>query len=149
VRRAVTVLDPPTISNILAMSALPGGSGAYSEEEIRWTLATAYSGFRAARVESQLAAEGAAVVIHTGHWGTGAFGGNKVLMTMLQALAARLAGVDRLVYHTFDATGSEAAEEGMRRVEEAVKRAGAGMRVEEVVRAVRGMGFQWGASDGN
>jgi hypothetical protein len=70
------------------------------------------------------------VIIHTGNWGTGlrhspvplslslvnthslcragAYGGNKVLMALLQVLAARLAGVDKLVYHTFERQFSDA-----------------------------------------
>jgi hypothetical protein len=147
VRRAVTVLSPPTISNILAIAAPPGGTGRYTEEEIRSILVTATSGFGAARLESLVAVEDAGVVIHTGHWGTGAFGGDKVLMTMLQILAARLAGIERLVYHTFDATGSEAFEEGSRRVEEVAARGGP--LVSGIVRAVHELGFAWGVSDGN
>lgn len=144
VRRALTVLDPPTISNILAMAAPPGGSGPYEEHEIRGILVTAYTGFRAARLES----DAARLVVHTGHWGTGAFGGNKVLMTMLQLLAARLAGVDGLVYHTFDSTGSAAFAEGEQRLR-AVAPGGAERGVDELVRAIRGMAFVWGVSDGN
>ena len=147
IARAVTVLSPPTISNILAIAAPPGGSGRYTEAEIGGILVTAFTGFRAARVESALAAESAEVVIHTGHWGTGAFGGDKVLMTMLQILAARLAGVERVVYHTFDGAGSAAFEEGSRRLSEVMRRAGPG--VSEAVRAIHDLGLAWGVSDGN
>ena len=52
IRRALTVLDPPTVSNILAMAAPPGGSGPYDEREIREIVVTATTGFRAARIES-------------------------------------------------------------------------------------------------
>ena len=41
----------------------------------------------------------ARVVVHTGHWGCGAFGGNRVLMALLQVVAARMAGLERLVFH--------------------------------------------------
>jgi len=57
VKRATTVLAPPTISNILAMEAPPGGTGAYSLAQIRDVVVTAFTGFRAARVESSLAGE--------------------------------------------------------------------------------------------
>ena len=36
--------------------------------------------------------------------GTGAFGGDKTLMALLQMAAARLANIDKLVYHTFSRT---------------------------------------------
>jgi hypothetical protein len=149
IRRALTVLEPPTISNILAMSAPPGGTGRYTEEEIRDILVTAYTGFRAARIEAEIAAGATAVVVHTGNWGTGAFGGDKVLMAALQMMAARLAGVDGLVYHTVDAAGSEAYEEAKRRVAAQLLPVGATPSVAEVVRAVHAMGFTWGVSDGN
>ncbi len=45
-------------------------------------------------------------MIHTGFWGCGAFGGNRVLMTTLQILAAEMAGLERVVFHTGDASGS-------------------------------------------
>jgi len=41
------------------------------------------------------------VIIHTGNWGCGAYGGNPEIMALLQMAAARLAGIDELVYHTF------------------------------------------------
>jgi hypothetical protein len=144
IRRALRVIAPPTTSNILAMSAPPGGHGPYEEGEIRGILGTAYTGFRAARIES-----GGAVAVSTGHWGTGAFGGDKVLMTALQLLAARLAGVERVAYHTVDPAGSAAYEEGRRLVHERLLPPGATPRVDEVVRAIAGMGFVWGVSDGN
>jgi hypothetical protein len=148
IRRALTVLRPPTISNILAMSAPPGGTGPYSEAEIHDILATAYTGFLAARAEAERAAGVVATTVHTGHWGTGAFGGNKVLMAMLQMVAARLAGVDCLVYYTVDAAGSEPYQEARHRVG-ALLPEGAASRVADLVHAVHEIGFAWGESDGN
>jgi hypothetical protein len=148
VRRALTVLGPPTISNILAIAAPPGGRGPYEIDEIRGILVTATTGYRAAAAESILALPGARVEIHTGHWGTGAFGGDKVLMTMLQIFSARLAGIDHLVYHTLDPEGQSSFEEGRARIE-TLAPAGAPHRVEDVIRAIHAMGFVWGTSDGN
>ncbi|MFO0615910.1 MAG: hypothetical protein U0414_25165 [Polyangiaceae bacterium] len=147
IRRALTLLDPPTRSNILAMSAPPGGTGAYTEAEVRDILATAFTGFKAAQIDAATSAGVTSVVVHTGHWGTGAFGGDKVLMAVLQMFAARLAGIDRLVYHTVDGAGSEPYELARRRFDRELRLDGA--RVADVVRAVHGMGFVWGVSDGN
>ena len=147
--RALAVLAPPTVSNVLAMSAPPGGTGQYAEAEIRDILVTAYTGFRAARLDAEVAPGAAVIVVHTGHWGTGAFGGNKVLMAVLQMVAAQLAGIDRLVYHTVDATGSEPYREARRRVDGHLLPAGATLRVADLVRAVHAMGCSWGVSDGN
>ncbi len=53
---------------------------------------------------------GAQPLIHTGFWGCGAFGGNRTLMVILQALAADLAGVET-VFWAVDKRGVELAEE--------------------------------------
>jgi hypothetical protein len=140
-REAVGVIDPPTLTNLIAIAALPGGVGSYSQREIDVTLGTAFTGFRAARLE---AAGG--IAVHTGHWGTGAFGGDRVMMALLQVIAARLAAIDELVYHTVDAAGSEPLREALR-LEARVAPAGAG--VGAVVEAVAGLGLRWGTSDGN
>jgi hypothetical protein len=54
------------------------------------------------------------VEIHTGNWGTGAYGGNRVLMAALQLLAARLARTDTFVYHTVDAINTTAYQHAAR-----------------------------------
>jgi hypothetical protein len=85
VREATTRIDPPTTSNILAMVAPYGGRGRYQREQIGLAISTAYSGFRAAVLESRrTAGPDAPVAIHSGFWGCGAFGGNRVMMTLLQ-----------------------------------------------------------------
>lgn len=86
------------------------------------------------------------VVIHTGNWGTGAFGGSKSLMALLQLAAASLSGVDMLVYHTFDKSGSEGYKEGWKEFSELVREGGS---VEEFLKRVADMNISWGMSDGN
>lgn len=143
VRRATRVIDPPTITNLLAMEAPPGASGRYTEGQIRDVAATAYSGFRAARAESGAGAE---VVVHTGHWGTGAYGGHRVLMAMLQVMAARAAGLDRMVFHTYDRAGAAPVREAITRVDDLAR---AAVTLDEALRRVEAEGFAWGVSDGN
>ena len=43
---------------------------------------------------------------HTGWRGTGAYGGNRTPMAIMQVIAARAAGVTRLVFHTVDSAGA-------------------------------------------
>jgi hypothetical protein len=93
-RAATRRLDPPSVSNILAIAAPSSGRGAYTEEQVGRILLTAWAGFVAARSESA-----GPITIHTGFWGCGVFGGNRILMTALQLVAARLAGTDRLVFY--------------------------------------------------
>lgn len=145
VRRATTRIEPPTVSSILAMAAPAHGSGPYTAVQVRLILLTAWSGFAAARAESERLDGARAVAVHTGFWGCGAFGGNRTVMSALQIVAARLAGVE-LVFFTGSAPGIEDFERGQE-VAGQVAPAGAGM--DEVVEAMTGRGFRWGVGDGN
>ncbi|GIW53298.1 MAG: hypothetical protein KatS3mg081_2653 [Gemmatimonadales bacterium] len=149
VRRATVRLDPPTISNIIAMASLPGGDGRYAPEEVRYLLSTAYSGFRAAVLESHRDGGPAVpVVVHTGFWGCGAFGGNRVLMALIQILAAGAAGVERLVFHTGDPAGEISLEQARALLAE--KLGGEQpLSTDALVARLVGLGFTWGVSDGN
>ena len=90
----------------------------------------------------------APVVVHTGHWGTGAYGGDKVVMALVQRLAARLSGVSTLVFHAVDEDG---AGEYRRAVstEATLLPTGEAARVDEVLGRIEGIGLRWGTSDGN
>lgn len=150
VRKATHRIDPPTRSNIIAMAAPAYGHGRYSRAEIECVLQTAFTGFRAARLESRaLAGNEARAVVHTGFWGCGAFGGNRVLMTLLQLIAARLAGVDRLVFHTGDPSGLRSFHEASAILGAEIWPREACPRVGAMVEGIEAMGFEWGVSDGN
>ncbi len=105
---------------------------------------TAYTGFRAAVVESQRA--GLATVIHSGFWGCGAFGGNRVMMLILQELAARMAGVERLELHVMDEAGRKAAEAGASQVKDLLTAHKIG--TEAAIDRVVAMGLRWGVGNG-
>lgn len=136
---ALTLLTPPTRSNILAIEAPSSGYGPYTLRELEFILSTAYTGFSAACHET-----GAATVIHTGFWGCGAYGGNRIVMTLLQLLAARLAGVGTLVFHTGDAASMasvEAAQALLVRLE--------APSLAALLAALRLEDLRWGVGDGN
>ena len=84
------------------------------------------------------------MVVHTGFWGCGAFGGNRILMTALQTAAAGMAGVDRTVFHTGDPSGDGVLGEAKR-----LLGPGPAMAVGELIRRVHAAGLEWGTSDGN
>ena len=149
VRRATTRIDPPTVTNLIAMAAPSGGYGRYGVAEIAHILGTAYSAFRAAGLEAdRQRGSGCATIVHTGFWGCGAFGGNRELMAMLQVIAARMAGVRRLVFHTFDAAGTGSLAAALARMERELGSASA-VGTESLMNAVAGLGLEWGESDGN
>lgn len=145
VRAATRPLSPPTPSNILAIAAPSGGFGAYTLHDMRGILDTALSGFVAARREGgSLAGAGARTLVHTGFWGCGAFGGDRHLMTTLQALAADLAEVD-LVFHASDTAGvtvANGALEGYARI------LGVTREVPGILDELVSRGFRWGTSNG-
>jgi hypothetical protein len=148
IRRATIPIVPPTVTNVVAIAAIPGGWGPYSGEEIHRTLVTAYTGFRAAVLESaRLVGSPARVVVHTGYWGCGAFGGNRVLMALLQVVAARMAGLERLVFHTGSTTGGAPLVDARRLLGELAR--GEPIKIGDLLAAIEGQGFRWGVSDGN
>lgn len=150
VRCATRRIEPPTISNIIAIAAPAGGYGAYSEADIRDVLATAFTGFRAARDEThRMLGPSAQTIIHSGFWGCGAFGGNRELMVALQALAARAAQVDRLVLHAGDNAGKDDASSGLDIAGNIASHCGESCSMENLVGHVATLGYRWGTSDGN
>jgi Poly (ADP-ribose) glycohydrolase (PARG), Macro domain fold len=146
VREATTRIDPPTISNIIAIVAPYGGRGRYQREQIELAIGTAYSGFRAAVLESRrTAGPDAPVAIHSGFWGCGAFGGNRVMMTLLQVLAADMAGVARLVLHVGDPSGRTSLDHALALAADLASESDTA----ELIGRAEAMGMAWGVSDGN
>ena len=150
VRASTKKISPPTISNILAISAPYGGSGDYTLEDMLKVLDTAYTGFFCARKESEkLVPENPKTLIHTGFWGCGAFGGNRQLMTILQCIAADLAKVN-LEFWAVNNSGVEVAEESYSlyksfRDDKAVY----SFNLDSLLFRLEAFKFQWGESDGN
>jgi Poly (ADP-ribose) glycohydrolase (PARG) len=144
---ATTPLQPPTITNIIAMEAPSSGYNFYEYDIIEYILTTAVTGFIAAKIESQLEIGSPLVAIHTGFWGCGAYGGNRVLMALLQLLAARLAQIDRLVFHTTDVSGSKALATAQTILDRDL--AISEFSIPEILDKIYAMAFKWGVGDGN
>jgi hypothetical protein len=142
VRRATTRIDPPTVTNLIAIAA-PTGDGRYTVRQIERVLTTAYTGFRAAMLQSR----GSPTVVHTGFWGCGAFGGNRELMALLQVLAAGMAGIERLVFHTVHAGGNVAFDAAIQRIRRSLSEQSIDTR--HALNRIAAMNFEWGVSDGN
>lgn len=137
----------------------------YQSVDVEWILTTCYTGYLAIKAESEAVAQPPLkVFLHTGHWGSfslvlyfalnfthpnpthplgcGAFGGNKTLMALLQFAAARLAGLDTVVYHVHlypePVQAAATLLEGMQLTTPS-----------EFIQAVVAKKFIWGFSDGN
>jgi hypothetical protein len=147
IRQATHGLEPPTISNIIAMEAPPGGWGAYDESTIHYILTTAYTGFRAAVLESHRLRQDTPTVVHTGFWGCGAYGGNRTLMALLQVVAFGLAGLDRLVFHTGDSSSGRFLREAERFCREEFG-AAQPIGTRELTVRLAALEFKWGQSNG-
>ncbi|HEX7701865.1 MAG TPA: hypothetical protein VF403_14110, partial [Kofleriaceae bacterium] len=93
----------------------------------------------------QLRWPGVPVEVRTGFWGCGAFGGNRELMTMLQLLAARLAGLSRLRFYAFDDAGRADYEAGLAAMN-AVLVAG-DTTTTALVDRIASSGYVWGQSN--
>ena len=146
VRAATKALTPPTITNILAMAAPALGSGYYTGEQLSCVLNTAYTGFVAAKLASTfIDSPTKRVIIHTGFWGCGAFGGNRTVMTILQCLAADLAGVD-LVFWAFNDPGLQIVCEARAAYSQLIAPSSS---ADKILHKIREMDFEWGESDGN
>jgi hypothetical protein len=149
VRQATTAIDPPTNSNVIAIAAPIGGHGRYRKEQIELALSTAYSGFRAAVLESRrVAGPDARVVVHSGFWGCGAFGGNRVMMTLLQLLAAEMAGLAGLVLHVGEPSGRASVEQATGFLRDSLAAAGT-TDTAGLIDRIESLGLAWGHSDGN
>ena len=146
VRRATRRVDPPTYSNVIAMAAPAGGRGEYTDREIEYVFQTAFTAFAAARSETPL---GSPLIVHTGFWGCGAFGGNRTLMVAVQALAARAAYVNRLVFHAGDPVGAKDATLGLDVAERLALRCGVACTLATITGRTALLGYRWGESDGN
>ncbi|MCC5874926.1 MAG: hypothetical protein JJU11_01785 [Candidatus Sumerlaeia bacterium] len=150
VRRAVKPITHPEKSNIIAISAPMGGHGPYTRHDIEVILTTAYSGYKAAELETtRLWDEGVPAVIHTGYWGCGAFGGNRELMAILQVFAAHLAGVDHVVFHGGNVAGVEIFRRAMKKLPDFFPERPSEGLTNRFIDAVTAHGFRWGVSDGN
>jgi len=149
VRDATTAIDPPTITNLVAMAAPAYGAGRYTSQQVERILTTAYTGFRAAALESaRQIGHGVPVFVHTGFWGCGAFGGNRVLMAILQALAAEMAGVERLLFHTGGVRGEAPLRSALQTIESTLTSTPL-METRALIARTVDLGFKWGVSDGN
>jgi hypothetical protein len=143
VLRAVRPIDPPTTSHILAMEAPKHGGDRYTLATLRVVLETAVTGFVAARLETP----GGSPTIHTGYWGCGVYGGNRTLMTQLQVVAARIAGVPRVVFHGGQSPElAAAALATLAGFDSWVAEAGTEAKL---LGELEAQGLAWGTSDGN
>lgn len=146
--KAVKPLNPPTISNVIAMEAPADGSGTYTAEAVKYILTTAFTGFSAAKHESLSVCGAKEVTIHTGFWGCGAYGGNRILMMILQLISANMSSIDQLVFHAVNKQGVEDVHKAVDFMRNKIQHTSA-IKTENMIEQIVSHGFVWGESDGN
>ena len=147
VRRALTIHEPPARTNLVCIAAPGGGRGPYFRDQLANILVTAYTGFAAAVAESHRMWPAMPVEIRTGFWGCGAFGGNRHAMTLLQLLAARLAGVGRVRFYAFDDRGQADFGTGAADLERVLQEPS--VSLDALIERIADLDYEWGVSDGN
>jgi hypothetical protein len=155
------LITPQTV-NLIAIEAPSYGSGFYSRGQISYIVKTAFTGFYAARILAKVARklddrtnnsgqtnQGASssnpsleTVIHTGWWGCGAYGNNPQLMMSVQMLAAKWAGIDRIIFYAADENS-----EDVKRAQELVKEWEQLSSLKELVDKILDRGFKWSESN--
>ncbi|HQM46918.1 MAG TPA: hypothetical protein PLC82_13715 [Smithellaceae bacterium] len=161
--KACKPIIPPTITHLIAMEAPSRGKNEYTLAQITDIFTTAYTAFMAAKhvgshflhadsmriLDTPSRIPESVVTIHTGNWGTGAYGGNKIIMALLQLAAARAAYIDRLVYHTFSNEYSIAYEEALDLLSHKLIPGKKRITTPSFLKQVQALRFKWGVSDGN
>ncbi len=145
IEQATTKIDPPSISNIIAIEAPPGETGIYTLDQIAYILTTAVTGFSAAKFESD---DRVKVTINTGFWGCGAYGGNRVLMALLQLIAANLAQIDRLVFYVGEDNSDRDFIQATALFTQIFNSNDGEISIAALISTIQSMEFSWGISNG-
>lgn len=136
IEAGIRTVDGEFRVNVLAIAAPGYGSGRYNKDDISLVLRTLLCAFSAVEAQST-----GRVVIHSGNWGCGAFGGNPEFMYLAQMYAASVCGIDELVLHDFKPEVEDSIQE-LNRMED-------GMKLSDVVESLYSKGYEWKQSDGN
>eukprot|EP01084_Bolivina_argentea_P134356 237010_1 len=122
--KCIDICEAPISTNIICIAALCKMMEKYTFEDIDFLSKTAFCGFNGAKMEILNEALGEynktqnsytlrnTIIVHTGNWGCGAFGGNIEMHFILQCVAAVCAGIDMLYYHSVDINSMEKAQKG-------------------------------------
>ena len=91
------------------------------------------------------------IIIHTGNWGCGAFGGNVELHTILQIIAGVSAGVDEMIYHAVSEKSMISAVQGVETLKELLtkcKDKKGKIKRDLLINELVSKGFKWGTPNG-
>ncbi|CAF0730653.1 unnamed protein product [Adineta ricciae] len=152
-----TYLDSRQIINLIAIEAPKYGSGFYTHKQIEYILQACFTAYSAARAlantiynlkTDQLPRTPLKTYVHTGWFGCGAYGGDRTIMIILQILAAKMAGIDKLIFHTVTNDCDREIKSAKSCLENLLHRGQNKVSMNELIKRLIDKGFQWGASNG-
>lgn len=149
-------LKPPQIVNIIAIEAPKYGKGEYNERQIEYILQECFTAYSAAKTLANITAslnrntfnQRTKTYVHSGWFGCGAYGGNRTIMIVLQIIAAKMAGIDKLIFHTVTSNYQENIDAAERFVKNIFEENQSSLLIEEVIEKIFNEKFQWGQSNG-
>ncbi len=157
VLKSYNYLNPPQIINIIAIEAPKYGQGRYTCDQICYILQTCFTAYSAAKIlanityklnNRQSANTSLKTHIHTGWFGCGAYGGNRTIMIILQILAAKMAGIDKLIFHTVTDNCQQEKDTADAYLKNIFDSDQNQLSTDEVIEKIFTEKFQWGHSDG-
>jgi hypothetical protein len=157
VLKSYKYLNPPQIVNLIAIEAPRHGQGLYTSQQIDYILQECFTAYLAAKTlasityvlnNRRLPSASLKTYIHTGWFGCGAYGGNRIIMIILQILAAKMAGIDKLIFHTVTSNCQpeiRAAETCLKNLFDQDQNQ---LSINELIEKLVAEKFQWGLSNG-
>lgn len=144
IEAGIKVFDGSVTSNIIAVAAISSRKHLYNRNQIDFTFKTALCAFEKARflsVAHNPLDENLKVVIHTGNWGCGVFGGDKEFMYLVQIIAASAVGIDEIVFHAVDEDLLASAKKKFSTMQET--------SFASCVDYLHSQNYKWNSGDGN
>ncbi|UJR33249.1 hypothetical protein I4U23_020704 [Adineta vaga] len=157
VLNSYTLLNPPQIINLIAIEAPKYGYGSYTHQQIEYILQACFTAYSAAKVLANTAYElkthqsvkaSLKTYIHTGWFGCGAYGGDRTIMIVLQILAAKMAGIDKLIFHTVTNNCENEIDVAENCLKQIFSSGQNQLSINELINGIINKNFQWGASNG-
>jgi Na+-transporting methylmalonyl-CoA/oxaloacetate decarboxylase gamma subunit len=157
VLKSYKYLKTPQIINIIAIEAPKYGQGLYTPEQIKYILHECFTAYSAAK---SLANKTYALnnqrnptspiktYIHSGWFGCGAYGGNRIIMIILQILAVKMAGIDKLILHTVTSNFRQEIDAAETCLKNIFNNNQSSLSMDDVIDRIVTENFQWGSSNG-
>jgi hypothetical protein len=148
--------QPQTI-NIIAIEAPKYGQGTYTRQQINYILQACYTAYSAAKTLAnvtyrlkygRISNTQLKTHIHTGWFGCGAYGGNRSIMIILQIVAAKMAGIDEVIFHTVTDSCQQEKRVANVWLKNMFDSGQDQLSINEVIEKIAMENFQWGQSNG-